>query len=122
RARQATNDRGQSSRTFPALGLGQSLVAFHDLTEGLGSAALGEEPLGGADDLQGVGLTLLAGLGPGGDAVAAEDRTDGLRVLFGDLGDVQTELEAGATPGHPHDTVTEALTSETFSVHGGGQG
>src|SRR5699024_5698403 len=38
------------------------------------------------------------------------------------LGDVQTELEAGATPGHPHDTVTEALTGEAFSVHGGGQG
>ena len=54
----------------------------------------------------------LAGLAPGGDAVAAEDAADRLRVLLRDRGDVQAELEAGPAPRHPDDAVAEALAGQ----------
>jgi hypothetical protein len=50
--------------------------------EGLGLAVLGDVLLGGVDDPERVGLGLFAGVAPRGDAVAAEDAADRLRVLL----------------------------------------
>ncbi|GAA1442271.1 hypothetical protein GCM10009602_19110 [Nocardiopsis tropica] len=119
---QAAQDGGQGGGPLAALGGGQRAVAGQGRPEGLGAPAFGEERLGGADDLQGVGLALLAGVRPGGDAVAAQDRADGSGVLLGDPGDVQAQLEAGPPPGHPDDAVAEALPGEPLAVLGGGQG
>ena len=59
---------------------GERLVPLDHRAERLGLPALGEERLGGADDVQRVALALLGGVAPGGDAVAAQDTADGLRV------------------------------------------
>ena len=52
-------------------------------------------------------LGLFGRVAPRGDAVPAEDAADRLGVLRLDLGDVEPELEAGATPRHPHHLVAE---------------
>ena len=119
---QAADDRGEGGGPLAPLGLGQRLVAVEHGTERLGRAALGEELLRGADDVQGVALGLLAGGAPGGDAVAAEDAADRLRVRLADGGDVQAELEAGAAPRHPHHLLAEALLGQRLAVGRGGQG
>ena len=72
--------------------------------------------LGGADDPERVLLRLRAGVAPRGDAVAAEDAADGLRVGLLDRGDVEAELEAGTTPRHPHDLVAEDLLGQLLAV------
>jgi hypothetical protein len=54
--------------------------------------------------------------------VSAEDAADGLRVAALHLGDVEAELEAGTTPGHPDDAVAEALLGEGLAVRGRGEG
>ena len=64
-------------------------------------------------------LGLLAGVAPRGDAVAAEDAADRLRVLLLDLGDVEAELEAGPAPRHPDDLVAEDGRGELLAVGGG---
>ena len=79
-------------------------------------AVLGDVGRGGLDDPERVGLGLLAGVAPGGDAVAAEDAADGLRVLLLDLGDVEAELEARTAPRHPHDLVAEDLLGQLLAV------
>ena len=56
---------------------------------------------------------------PRGDAVAAEDAADRLRVRRLDRGDVEPELEAGAAPRHPHDLVAEDLLGQRLAVGGG---
>ena len=100
-AREAADHRRQRGGLDPPLGVRQRLVAGQRRTERLGPAALGEEALRRPDDLQGVGLALLAGVAPRGDAVAAEDAADRLRVLLRDLGDVQAQLEARAAATAP---------------------
>ena len=65
------------------------------------------------------GLGLLAGVAPRGDAVAAEDAADRLRVLLLDRGDVEAELEAGPAPRHPHDLLAEDLLGQRLAVGGG---
>src|SRR4051795_872969 len=82
RRREPADHRSEDGRPVPALGLGQRLVARKRWAERLGSAALGQETLRRPDDLQGVGLALLAGVSPRGDAVATEDAADRLRVLL----------------------------------------
>jgi hypothetical protein len=74
------------------------------------------------DDLERVALGLLTGRAPRGDAVAAEDHTDRLRVGVLDRSDVQTELEARPAPGHPHDSVPEDLLRQRLTVGGCGNG
>lgn len=61
--------RRESSGPLPPLALRQSFVPLDDRPERLGPAPLGEEPLGGADDVQRVPLALLGGVTPGGDPV-----------------------------------------------------
>ena len=77
---------------------------------------LGDVGLGGADDVERIALALLRRVAPGGDAVAAEDAPDGLRVGALDLGDVQAQLEAGPAPGHPHDAVAEDRLGQGLAV------
>ncbi len=86
---------------------------------GCGVAALVDELLRGRDDLQGAGLALVARVAPGGDAVAAEDHADRLRVRLLDRGDVEAELEAGAPPRDPGDPVAEALAGQRLTVRRG---
>ena len=80
---------------------------------------LGDVRRGGVDDPERVLLGLLAGVAPRGDAVAAEDAADGLRVGLLDRGDVQAELEAGSAPRHPDDLVAEDLLGQRLTVGGG---
>jgi hypothetical protein len=116
-------DRGEEGgRPGAPLRLGQRLAAGHDGAEGLGTATLGQERLRGTDDLQRVGLGLLAGVAPCGDAVPAQHDPDGLRVGLLDRGDVQAELESGPAPRHPGHPGAEALLGELLPVDRGGQG
>jgi hypothetical protein len=110
---QRREDRG---RLGPPLGRRQRLVARYDAAERLGPAVLGQEPLRGPDDLQRVGLALGAGGAPGGDAVAAEDHPDRVRLLPADRRDVQAELEPGPPPRRPDHPVAEALRGQRFAV------
>ncbi len=48
--------------------------------------------------------------------MTAEDATDRLRVRCGDRSDVEAELEAGSSPRHPHDTVTEAFSGVLLAI------
>jgi hypothetical protein len=87
--RQSADDRRQRGRTGPPLRLRQRLIAADHRAERLRPALPLEELPRHRDDLQRVGLALLAGVAPGGDAVAAENDTDRVRVVPLDLGDVQ---------------------------------
>ena len=101
-----------------ALRLGERLEPRDHRPERLRMAALGDEALGGPDDLQGVRLALLGGRSPRGDAVTTEDAADRLRVRALDVADVQAELEARAAPRDPYDTIAEALARERRTVRG----
>ena len=113
---QAADHRGERGRLGAAVGLGQRLVAGDHRAERVGLAVLGDVGLGGADDVERVGLALPRRVPPGRDAVAAEDAADRLRVGPLDLGDVEAELEAGTAPGHPHDAVAEDLLRQGLAV------
>ena len=113
---QAADHRGQRGRAGAPLGFGQRLVPRDDRAERIRAAVGLDELRRGADDLQRAGLTLLAGRAPGGDAVAAEDAADGLRVGRGDRGDVQAELEAGPPPRHPRHPAAEARGGQLLPV------
>ena len=78
---------------------GSGGVPVQRRAERLGLAVLGDVRLGGVDDPQRVRLGLLAGVAPRGDAVAAEDAADRLRVRRLDRGDVQARAgsRGGAT-------------------------
>jgi len=116
---QPTNDRCELRGPGVPLCFVERGEAVHPRPERLRCAALGDEGLGGADDLHRPGLALLARAAPRGDAVSAEDAPDGLRVLRGDGGDVEAELEAGSAPRHPHHPVTEAFGGQFLPVGGG---
>ena len=64
-------------------------------------------------------LGLLGRVAPRGDAVAAEDAADRLRVGLLDRGDVEAELEARTAPRHPDDLVAEDLLGQRLAVGGG---
>ena len=100
------------------LGLGEGGVPVQRRAERLGPAVLGDVGRGGVDDPEAVLLGLLAGVAPRGDAVAAEDAADRLRVGLLDRGDVEAELEARTTPGHPDDLVAEDLLGQRLAVGG----
>src|SRR5262245_12707800 len=90
RAGQSTDDRCEYGGEGPALGLWQGAQLRHDRPERVRAAALIQESLCGTDDVQRVGLALLAGLTPRGDAVPTQDDPDGLRVGILDGGDIQS--------------------------------
>lgn len=113
--------RCESRRPLPALGLGQRLVPVEHRPERLRPAPLGEEPLGGADDVQRVALALLGRVAPRRDPVPAQDTPDGPRIGLLHGGDVQTELETGPSPRHPYDGVTETLGGQLLPVGGAGE-
>ena len=50
--------------------------------------------------------------------MAAEDDAHGVLVGVGDGGDVETELEPGAPPRHPHDAVAVDLLRQLLAVAG----
>ncbi len=54
--------------------------------------------------------------------MAAQDDPNGRRVLLGHCGDVQAELETGATPWDPHDPLAEASRRQGFTVRRSGEG
>jgi hypothetical protein len=118
---QTAQHRCQRGRAGVPLGLVQRPVAVEHRAERLGLAALREEPLGGADHLEGTGLALLGGGAPGGDAVAAEHDPDDAGVGQLDGGHVQAELESWPAPRHPHHPVAEALLGQRLPVGGGSQ-
>ena len=118
---EAADERQQGGRPGVALGLGQWLVAGDRGAERLGPPVVGDEPLGGPDDLERARLALVGGVAPGRDAVAAEDRPDRLGVRAPDLGHVQSELEARPAPADPGDPVAEAAAGQLLAVGGGRQ-
>ena len=79
-AGQATDHRGQLGRPLAPLPAGSGSSSGTDRAERFGPAALVDEGLRGADDLERVRLALLARGAPGGDAVPAEDHADRLGV------------------------------------------
>jgi hypothetical protein len=119
---QSADGRGQGGRLGPAFRLGKGSVPVECRTERLGAGVGGDVFGGGVDDPERVLLALLAGVAPRGDAVPAEDAADGIRVGTRDGGDVQAELEAGATPRNPGDFVAENGRRELFPVCGGRYG
>lgn len=114
------NHRRECGRACTPLNRRQGLEAGDDGAERLGGTPCGQELLGRADDVQGVALALFRGRAPGGDAVAAEDDADRLRVGRLDGRDVQPELEAGTPPVDPRDAVAEALLGQRGAVGRGG--
>jgi len=54
--------------------------------------------------------------------VATQDAADRRGVAALDRRDVEAELEAGATPGHPENSVAEALLGQGLPVLGSRQG
>ena len=100
----------------PAFGLGERGVAVQCWSEGFGFRVFGDVGRGGVDDPQAVGLGLLRGLPPGGDAMPAEDAADRLGVGFLDRGDVEAELEARTPPRHPDDAVAVDLLGQRLAV------
>src|SRR5699024_8552208 len=63
---------------------------------------------------------LPGALPPCGDAVAAQDAADGAGIVAFDGGDVESELETGPAPRHPHHLVSENVLGELLAVGGGG--
>ena len=114
--RQAADDRSQGGRPRSPLLVGQRFVPGDDGSEGLGGAPSGEEGLGGADDVERVRLARVARVSPSGDAVAAEDDADRLRVRLLHGRDLEAELESRASPRHPHDAIAEALLGQRLAV------
>ena len=57
-----------------------------------------------------------------GDAVPAQDHTDGLRVIVPHGGSVEPELEAWPSPWNPDDAVSEDVLGELLAVSGRGDG
>src|SRR5699024_6707177 len=102
------------------LGFCQGFAAGDDRTEGVGLAVGVDVFLGHADDPQRVVLALLGALSPCGNAVAAQDAADGAGGVAFDGGDVESELESGTAPRHPHHLVSEDLLGELLPVSGGG--
>ena len=120
--RQPADDRSQGGRTRSARVVGEWFESGDDRPERLRIATSGEEGLGGADDLERVGLARVARVAPRRDAVAAEDDADRLRV--GRLARPRSRGRAGtrAPPRHPHDAITEALLGQCLAVDRRGQG
>ncbi len=102
-----------------ALRRGQGLVLLQARTERQLLGVLLDVALGGADDPERVLLRLGAGVAPRGDAVAAQDAADRLRVGLLDRRDVEAELEARTTPRHPDDLVAECLLGELLAIRSG---
>ena len=112
-------DRGRQSRGLsPALGIRKRAELLALLAEGLLLAVRVDVRLGGLDDPERVRLGLLRRVAPRGDAVPAEDAADRVGVRCLDRGDVEPELEAGATPRHPDDLAAEDLLRELRAVLG----
>ncbi len=107
--------------TIVANGLGERFVALDEWPEWLGSAVVGDEALGGPDDVQRVGLAGRGRVAPGRDAVATEHDPDRFGPVAPDRRHVQPELEAGSPPRHPGDTIAEAVARQPFAVGCGGQ-
>ena len=122
RGRQSADHRCERGGLGPALGFRQRAVAGQLGPEGLGLAVVPDVLLGLFDDPQRVLFGFFAGGAPGGDAVAAQDGADGLRVGVLDRGDVQAQLETGTAPGHPENLVAEDLRGQRLAVHRGGNG
>ena len=97
----------------------ERLIGIDHLAEGVGASVLLQESLGGADDVQRTALTLITRVAPGGDAVSTEDATNRLRVRLLNGGDVESQLETGTTPRHPHHRVTKALGRQLLALGGG---
>ncbi len=97
-------------------------VTIHGGSEGSASPVGLDELLCGVDDPQRVRLGLVARVTPGGDAMAAEDAADRVRVGGLDRGDVLAELPAGATPGNPDHFLAERPRGERFAVRGRREG
>src|SRR5690606_29397381 len=76
----------------------------------------------GADDPPGVALHLVARLSPRGDAVPAQDAAHRIRIRALDVADVESELEAGPAPRHPHDLAAVDALGELGAVRRGGDG
>src|SRR5690606_46932 len=106
---EATDGRQQRGGAGAALLTRQRFATSNHATEGVGLAVLGDVLLSGADDPHRVGFTLFRGVAPGGDAAATENATDRLGVGFLHGGDVEPELEAGATPRNPQHLVAVDL-------------
>ena len=116
RGRQSAQQREERRGTRPALGLRQRLATRHDGPEGIRSAVLGDELLGGADDVERVPLGLLRAGAPGRDAVPAEDHADRIGPLAPDRRDVEPQLEPRSSPRGPRDAVAERLPRQRFAV------
>ena len=69
-----------------------------------------------ADHPYRVRLGLVARGAPRGDAVPAEDHADRFGMGVVDRRDVESELEAGASPRHPQHAVTEDLLGELLPI------
>ena len=114
--------RGERSRLGATLLGGQRCVLRDEPAERRLLAMRGEVGLGRLDDPETVRLRLLRRVSPRGDAVTAEDAADRLRVGLLDGRDLQSELEARATPRYPDDLATEGLLRELLAVLRGGEG
>ena len=54
--------------------------------------------------------------------MASEDHADRVRMLVGDRGDVEGELESGAPPRHPEDPLAKAGSRQSLTVRRRGEG
>jgi len=113
---QAPDHGQQGGGTRLSVGPGQGLVTRDRRPERVGPTALGDKPLGGPDDLERALLAFFRGVAPGRDAVAAQDRPDGLRLALAQRRDIEAELKAGSSPGHPGHAVAKALAGERLAI------
>ncbi len=120
---QAADHGRERGRPGAPLDVVQRLVARPHGAEGMvppSGRSRRDELLGSPDDREGPLLRLGRGVAPGGDAVAAQDAADGLRVRGLDGRDVEAELETRTAPGHPDDLVAEDLGGQVLAVGGRG--